>query len=186
MNLRKLLKIRYGRIRQWIFGGRYRRESFKTCGPKVLIHDGTTIYNPENVSFDSEIYIGPGCTLFGHGGITFGRGVVLGESVRVLASNHRYDAPDQQMLPFDSAHVVAPVLIGDYVWVGSYSIILPGVQLAPYSVIGAGSVVTKNTEPFGIYAGNPARLLKYRNNQNLADITRTWVGAKADNEFFLD
>ena len=48
------------------------------------------------------------------------------------------------------------------VFIGARAIILPGLHLCRYSVVGAGAVLTKNTTDFGIYAGNPARFIKER------------------------
>jgi maltose O-acetyltransferase len=55
---------------------------------------------------------------------------------------------------------VKPVSIGDGAWIGAHCLILPGVNVAEHCMIGAGSVVTKNTEPYSLYAGNPARKIK--------------------------
>ena len=58
--------------------------------------------------------------------------------------------------------VVKPIIIEDGVWVGSKSIINPGVTLKTHSVITAGSTVTKDTDPFTIYQGIPAQPEKKR------------------------
>lgn len=55
-----------------------------------------------------------------------------------------------------------PVLIEDDVWIGARVIILPGVKVGKGSVIGAGSVVTKDVMPYTVVGGNPARVLKGR------------------------
>lgn len=55
---------------------------------------------------------------------------------------------------------VIPVIIEDDCWIGCRSIILPGVTIGTNSIIGAGSVVTKNVERNTIVGGNPAKLLK--------------------------
>jgi maltose O-acetyltransferase len=55
---------------------------------------------------------------------------------------------------------VKPVSIGDGAWIGAHCLILPGVNVAEHCMIGAGSVVTKSTEPYSLYAGNPARKIK--------------------------
>lgn len=54
------------------------------------------------------------------------------------------------------------ITIGNDVWIGAGAIILQGVAIGDGAVVGAGSVVTKDVPPYGIVAGNPARLLKYR------------------------
>jgi len=54
------------------------------------------------------------------------------------------------------------IVIGDDVWVGYGSIILSGVKIGQGSIIAAGSLVTRDVEPFSIYAGNPARKIKDR------------------------
>lgn len=52
--------------------------------------------------------------------------------------------------------------IGNDVWIGARATILPGVSIADGAVIGAGSIVTKNVGPYEIWAGNPARLIRKR------------------------
>ena len=52
--------------------------------------------------------------------------------------------------------------IGDHVWIGTGAIILPGVNLGEGCVVGAGSVVTRSVDPYVIVAGNPARMIKRR------------------------
>ncbi|CAH0530960.1 Galactoside O-acetyltransferase [Allocatenococcus thiocycli] len=53
-----------------------------------------------------------------------------------------------------------PIIIKDNVWIGAGSIIIQGVTIAEGSVIGAGSIVTNDTEPFSVYAGVPAKKIK--------------------------
>ena len=62
----------------------------------------------------------------------------------------------------DELLIKGNVNIGNDVWIGSGVTILGGVEIGTGAVIGAGSVVTKNVEHYAIYAGNPAKLIKYR------------------------
>ena len=60
-----------------------------------------------------------------------------------------------------------PVVIEDDVWIGANSIVLPGVKIGKGAIIGAGAVVTKNVQPYAVLGGVPARVIKYRFNENL-------------------
>lgn len=57
--------------------------------------------------------------------------------------------------------------IGNDVWIGSNAIILGGVKISNGAIIGAGSVVTKNVDPYSIVAGNPAKHIRYRFDENI-------------------
>ncbi len=56
-------------------------------------------------------------------------------------------------------------IIKDFAWVGAGAIVLPDLVLAEGSVLGAGAVLTRDTEPWTVYAGNPARPIKMRNKK---------------------
>ena len=56
------------------------------------------------------------------------------------------------------------IIVEDDVWIGFGAQVMGGVTLKRGSVIGAGAVVTHDTEEYGVYAGVPARLIKYRQN----------------------
>ncbi len=56
--------------------------------------------------------------------------------------------------------VFNPITIGGGVWIGADVTILPGVKIADGCVIGAGAVVTKSTQPDGLYVGNPSKRIK--------------------------
>ena len=58
-------------------------------------------------------------------------------------------------------HVDKEVRIGDYTWIGMNSVILPGIELGPRTIVGAGSVVTKSfPKGYCVIGGNPAKLIK--------------------------
>jgi acetyltransferase-like isoleucine patch superfamily enzyme len=54
----------------------------------------------------------------------------------------------------------SPIIVEDEVWIGANVTILPGVKIGKCSVIGAGSVVTADVEPYSIYAGVPAKKIR--------------------------
>ena len=89
----------------------------------------------------------------GRNGIHMGDNVRLGPGVGIISSNH--NANDLNKWDHSS-----PISIGDNVWVGMNSVILPGVNIGSNTIIGAGSVVTKDI-PSGVVAcGNPCRVVK--------------------------
>lgn len=68
-------------------------------------------------------------------------------------------------LTFDKSRVI----IGNDVWIGCNAIIMPGITVGDGAVIGAGSVVTKNVEPYSIVVGNPAKEIKKRFKKDIID-----------------
>jgi acetyltransferase-like isoleucine patch superfamily enzyme len=95
----------------------------------------------------------PGCYIQGIGTIEIGDYVYIAPNVGIISSNH--DIYDKRK------HVKKKVRIGSYCWLGMNAIILPGVELGDFTIVGAGSVVTKSfPEGYCIIAGNPAKLIK--------------------------
>ncbi len=95
-----------------------------------------------------------GCYFQGVGTIDIGYGTYIAPNVGLITANHSLDDPEQH-LPAKS------IILGEQCWIGMNSMILPGVELGPHTVVGAGSVVTKSfPEGHCVIAGNPARLIK--------------------------
>jgi len=163
----------------------YTKSNFSSCGDGVFIHDGVRIHNPELLTIGDNVYVGPGTKIFASGQIEIEYGVVIGEDVQIMSSNHEYDSPQQKMLPFNNNNSYKKTVLSRFCWIGNNSIVLPGVTVGKYCVIAAGSVITKSTQDYGVYGGNPARLLKYRENKNLEKIDRTWVREKNKNSIYF-
>lgn len=60
--------------------------------------------------------------------------------------------------------------IENFAWVGAGAIVLPNIVMAEGSVLGAGAVLTKDTEPWMVYAGNPAKVIKPRNKDKIMEM----------------
>ena len=82
----------------------------------------------------------------------------IAANVGIIASNH--------MLTDNRKHIPSTIIIGKYCWLGFASVILPGVVLGDYTIVGANSVVTKSF-PAGycVIAGNPAKIIRYLENE---------------------
>lgn len=110
-------------------------------------------------------YIGPGAEI--GPGVSIGAYTMLGPSVKILGNDHVFDIPGKPTI-FSGRPPFKPTFIGRDVWIGANSIILAGNSIGDGAIVAAGSVVTKNVEPFTIVAGVPARIIR-RRFQNIAD-----------------
>ena len=107
-----------------------------------------------NLHIEKNVFINSGCRFQDQGGVYIGEQSLIGHNVILATLNHNID-PNHRADLFPK-----PIHIGKRVWVGSGSIILPGVTIGDNSIIGAGSIVTKDVPPNVIVAGNPAKFIK--------------------------
>ena len=143
------------------------KRAMASCGRDVHIADACEIKGIENITIGSGSSIGRGAIMWTtRANILIGRKVMFGPNVTIITGNHRTDmigrymadVTDQEKRPEDDATVT----ICDDVWIGANATVLKGVTIAEGCVISAGAVVTKSTEPYGIYAGVPAVRIKDR------------------------
>lgn len=118
------------------------------------VHSTCTIANKRKIFVGINSSVArPGCYLQGAGTIRFGNYVQLAPNVGILSANH--DLYDQRK------YNEAPIIIGDYSWIGMNSIVTAGVTLGPRTIVAAGAVVTKSfPEGYCILAGVPAKVVK--------------------------
>jgi len=88
--------------------------------------------------------------------VTIGNHVFMAPNVAIYTAGH----PVHPMARNAMYEYGKPVTIGDNVWIGGNTVILPGVTIGANSVIGAGSVVTKDVPEWSIAAGNPCKVLR--------------------------
>lgn len=168
----------FNRFLRFLFKGghKYYRAQFNKIGENVIIHQDCFISKPDKLTIGNNSYLGPRCELFTSGELIIGAGVVLGQDVLIITSNHNYNSPDLYALPFDDRNIESPVYIDDNCWIAARVTILPGVKIGEGSIIGAGSVVTKDVPSYAIVGGNPAKVIKYRDKEQYEKIKgKTWV-----------
>ena len=143
------------------------KASFEKCGYDVRIAYDCDIKPARNILIGNHSQIGPHAIFWStRAKICIGNYVLIGPRVTIITGDHRTDivgkhiseVTDAEKLPEHDADVV----IKDGVWIGANVTILKGVTVAEGCVIASGSVVTKNMEPYGIYAGVPAKKIKDR------------------------
>lgn len=108
------------------------------------------------VHFGSHVYANFHLTLVDDGRIDVGDHVMFGPHVTLCTASH----PIHPLLRRQEAQYNLPVTIGNNVWIGANSTVLPGVRIGDNSVIGAGSVVTRDIPANVVAVGSPCRVLR--------------------------
>lgn len=113
---------------------------YTDCGPGITV--------------GKNIFINSCCNFQDQGGITIGDGSQIGHKVTLATLNHGIDAEDRGTL------YPAPIVIGKNVWIGAAATVVWGVTIGDNSIIGAGSVVTKDIPANTVVAGVPAKVIR--------------------------
>ncbi len=108
-----------------------------------------------NVSFAPHCFVNFGCVILDVCPVAIGEYTLLGPSVHIYTAAHPLDAGERRLREFGR-----PVTIGNDVWLGGGVIVCPGVAIGDRSVIGAGSVVTRDIPADCVAAGNPCRIVR--------------------------
>jgi maltose O-acetyltransferase len=134
------------------------RHIFQSCGDRINIAQGVRFGRGGRISIGTNSGIGEDSYIVCIEDVIIGRDVMMGPEVMILTGGHDYTNPSLRLI--DQKITSAPVIIGNDVWIGARAIILPGVCVGDRSIIGAGSVVTKDVPAGFIVAGNPAKSIK--------------------------
>lgn len=117
----------------------------------------------KNMHFGDGVYANFNLTLVDDCDIFVGDNVLFGPNVTVSAGTH----PAHPKLRSKQAQYNVPIHIGNNVWIGANSVILPGVHIGENTVIGAGSVVTKNIPANAVAVGSPCRVVREINDKDM-------------------
>jgi len=132
---------------------------FEKCGKKVNIGAGAHFGKGFEIEIGDYSGIGKNCRVPGN--IYVGNYVMMGPNVTIYGANHKYENVDIPML-MQGVAVAKRTIIEDDVWIGGHTIILPGRTIRKGTIVGAGSVVTKDFPPYSIIGGNPSKLIRSR------------------------
>jgi acetyltransferase-like isoleucine patch superfamily enzyme len=140
------------------------RKWLKSLGRTTHFHEGVYIRNPHKLAIGENCHIGFQVRIQAGGGVTLGDGVILGPGVSIWSSNHVFANPDIPV--FQQGQEFKEVIIEDDCWIGSNAFIMPGVYLGKGSIVSAGAIVgAKRYKEYSILAGNPARVIGFRNQR---------------------
>ena len=152
----------------WMFGGRWtprwalngwRRRLMRAFGAKVgkgvRLQGGAEIWQPWRIRIGANSWIDGPANLYSVDDIRIGHDAVISEEAYICTASH-----DLASKTF--ALTSAPIEIGDYAWICARAVILPGVKVGEGAVVAAGSVVTRDVEPWTVVGGVPAKFTKKR------------------------
>lgn len=135
----------------------YMKEVFAECGENNYIElPFRANWGGHHLHFGSGIYVNFNLTLVDDGHIYVGDKVMFGPNVVITTANHPID-PE---LRAKGLQYNKDVYIGENAWIAANVVILPGVHIGKNTVIGAGSVVTKDIPDGVVAVGNPCRVLR--------------------------
>jgi len=130
---------------------------------------------------EKNVYIGPRCDIYPK--VRIGAYTMLANNISIIGGDHAYNKPGIP-ITFSGRSQIRPTIIGRDCWIGAYSIIMCGVNIGEGSIIAAGSVVTKDVEPYSIYGGAPAKKIKERfKSENEVEIHKKMLSHKIPMDF---
>lgn len=143
----------------------------KLCKKKFMKFADTADFRPgayaigcSQISIGKRVVIRPGVMLHAETStlkqsIIIEDDVLIGSGVQVYVENHKFDSINSSIID-QGHHQSLQVVLKKGSWIGANVIILPGVTIGSNSVIGAGSIVTKNVPDYCVAVGNPAKVIK--------------------------
>jgi maltose O-acetyltransferase len=136
-----------------------RRLLYSLAGARMASPPGsgsTIIGHPRLLSVARNVYFNRGVFIEAYAPVTIGEDCAVGMEVMIVTSHHPVSAAGR----WDKEADPRPVTVGDRVWIGARSVILPGARIESDVVIAAGAVVVGPCLTYGLYAGVPARRVK--------------------------
>jgi maltose O-acetyltransferase len=152
-----------GAMEVWRYAGW--KAKLKHLGENVVFYRGVVIHAPQEVSIGAGTRIADYVHMWGGGGIEVGRNVLIAAHSVITSITH-----DPNALVYADSSIRKKVIIRDNVWIGSNSVILPGVTIGAGAIIGAGAVVTGDVVAGDTVAGVPARSIKSARRRSLESV----------------
>jgi len=142
-------------------------KKFKSFGEGSEFRPGAYAINCSRISIGADVVIRPNTMLFadnrpGGAEIIIEDKVSIGSGVHFISCNHMFSKKNMAIYDqgFNKPNASDSIILKRGCWVGANTIILPGVQIAENSVVGAGTIATKSVPPNVVFAGNPGKIIK--------------------------
>lgn len=143
------------------------KSALGSCGKNVHIAEKSDIKGIENIFIEDDVTVGPHSLLWTiKAKIFIQKKVIIGPGLSIITGNHKINIVGKYMADITAKEKDddddEDVIIKKDVWIGANVTILKGVTVEEGCVVGAGTVLTKDTKPYGIYAGVPGRRIAER------------------------
>lgn len=129
---------------------------FGFLGTEAIVKPGLRCDYGYNISLGARTFVNYDCVMLDCNTIAIGEEVQIGPGVHIYTATHPLEAVPRRS-GLEAAH---PVRIGDGVWLGGRSIVCPGIAIGANTVVGAGSVVTRDLPANVLAVGNPCRVVR--------------------------
>lgn len=125
-------------------------------GKQVFIEPPFNCDYGYNIEVGENFYANVNLVILDGAKVTIGDNAFIAPNVGIYTAGHPLDAERRNQ----GLEYAYPIRIGNNVWIGAHSVILPGVTIGDHVVIGAGSVVTKDIPSYSLAVGNPCRVIR--------------------------
>ena len=125
-------------------------------GDNNFIYPSCIIWAPWLLKTQNVVTIGPVVEIYNPGGLIIGHHAIISQGAYICGATHDYNSKN-------FTYIKKEILIEANAWICARAIVLPGVICGEGSVLGAGSVTSKNLAPWTVYTGSPATKIKMRN-----------------------
>jgi acetyltransferase-like isoleucine patch superfamily enzyme len=132
---------------------RWNKAELLDFGEKTSVYENVYVYGKPSVG--KNVWVGPLVVLDGTGGLTIGDGCDISCGAMIFTHSTHLRCVSKGNMEITKK----PVKIGNYVYIGSGAVILPGVTIGDHCVVGAGAVLTKDVPAFGVAMGVPAKIV---------------------------
>lgn len=131
------------------------KELFDSAGENPSVSRGFQCDFGCNIYVGDNFYAGYNCVMLDYAEIRIGDNCLIGPNVGIYTTGHNLNPKDRHKTGFAKS-----IAIGNNVWIGGNSCIMPGVTIGDGAVVAAGSVVTRDVQPYTVVGGIPAKYIK--------------------------
>lgn len=125
-------------------------------GPNCHFYPKCRVWAPWNLECEEAVGVGDEAELYNPSVLRIGSHAVISQGAYLCGATHLYNEPSFRLVSY-------PMTIGAYAWVCARATVSPKVNVGYGAILGLGSIATRDLEPFGVYAGAPARKVRERN-----------------------